>query len=340
MMRSTTVKPTAVIGAGVLGAAVALALTREGVDVVLINDTPLSQNASGVAAGMLAPAMESALDSVSHGRFALLASARDLWPAFAEDLGPTGLDRCGSLLTAPSDVLGGVWETLNAQGARVQTAGDNALFTPEDWRLEPRLTLAAMLDGLQRQGGQVVAAQAASVAADHVVLSDGRRVGVGGVVLACGYGGQALAPELACLEPIKGQILRYPDVEMTEGPILRGPGGYVAPSRDGPVCGATMERGVADLAIDPEAIHRLHAQAVRLAPQLAGARPVARAGVRAATPDGLPLVGPSVREGVWLAAGARRDGWLIAPMVAASLVRQIVHGGPPDPLFDPSRYAS
>jgi glycine oxidase len=135
-------------------------------------------------------------------------------------------------------------------------------------------------------------------------------------------------------------VLRYPDVEMIEGPILRGPAGYVVPSRDGPVCGATMEPGVADLSIDDEAVARLQAQAARLAPQLAGARPQANAGVRAATPDGLPMVGPAAEEGLWLAAGARRDGWLLAPMIAASLVRQIVHGGPPEAAFDPARYGA
>jgi len=38
----------------------------------------------GVAAGMLAPAFESALDPSSFGHFALLRTARDLWPDFAE----------------------------------------------------------------------------------------------------------------------------------------------------------------------------------------------------------------------------------------------------------------
>jgi hypothetical protein len=40
-----------------------------------------------------------------------------------------------------------------------------------------------------------------------------------------------------------------------------------------------------------------------------------------------------------LAAGARRDGWLLAPMIAASLVRQIVHDEGPHPAFDPLRFA-
>ena len=80
----------------------ALGLARAGANVILLDEAPLGRNASGVAAGMLAPAMESALDPVSAGRFGLLGAARDLWPAFVEDLGPTGLDRCGALLKAES----------------------------------------------------------------------------------------------------------------------------------------------------------------------------------------------------------------------------------------------
>lgn len=338
-MSSPTSLPIAVVGAGALGAATALALARAGVRVLLMDATPLGQNASGVAAGMLAPAMESALDPVSMGRFALLRSARDLWPAFVETLGPTGLDRCGALLRTSPEMAREAVERLEGQGAQVQRLEGDAVFTPEDWRIEPRLALAAMLDGLQRLGGEVRRGRVDGLRPGGLHLDDGEVIHTAATVLACGFGGQHLAAALRVLAPIKGQVLRYPDVEMNDGPVLRGPGGYVVPSRDGPVCGATMEMGVTDLVVDSDVVARLQAHAARLAPQLAGARPEARAGVRAATPDGLPLVGPGGGEGVWLAAGARRDGWLLAPMIAASLVRQIVHKAPPEAPFDPSRFA-
>ena len=339
-MTSPTSLPIAVVGAGALGAAAALALARAGGRVILIDESPLGRNASGVAAGMLAPAMESSLDPVSTGRFALLGAARDLWPEFVEGLGPTGLERCGALLKADAAVVDQAQERLGVQGASVHRLEAGVLFTAEDWRIEPRLALAAMLEALYRLGGEVRWGRVRSIEAGDVAFEDGGRLKAGAVVLACGFGGQHLASALAVLEPIKGQLLRYPDVEMLDGPILRGAGGYVVPSRDGPVCGATMEPGVSDLSIDVDVVSRLQAQAARLAPQLAGARPQANAGVRATTPDGLPMVGPAGEAGVWLAAGARRDGWLLAPMIAASLVRQIVHGGAPEALFDPARFAS
>ena len=338
-MSSQTPLPVAVVGAGALGAAAGLALARAGVEVVLVDEAPLAENASGIAAGMLAPAMESSLDPVSTGRFALLSAARDLWPAFVEDLGPTGLERCGALLRAAPAVIEKAMARLGEQGARAQCVEPGALFTPEDWRIEPRLALAAMLDGLRTRGGRLRRGRARAVGPEGLELDDGEVIEARATVLACGFGGQHLSPALSVLEPIKGQSLRYPDVEMSDGPILRGPGGYVVPSRDGPVCGATMEPGVIGLAIDGDAVARLQAEAARLAPQLAGARPQARAGLRATSPDGLPLVGLAEAGGPWLAAGARRDGWLLAPMIAASLVRQIVHGGGPEAAFDPARFA-
>jgi glycine oxidase len=62
--------------------------------------------------------------------------------------------------------------------------------------------------------------------------------------------------------------------------------------------------------------------------------------VRAATPDGLPLAGPSRSDpSIILAVGARRNGWLLAPLVAG-MVLDAVEGraGPHAALFDPARF--
>jgi glycine oxidase len=64
------------------------------------------------------------------------------------------------------------------------------------------------------------------------------------------------------------------------------------------------------------------------------------AGVRAATPDGLPMAGWSEAPGVALAAGPRRNGWLVAPLVAR-IVSACVTGrdaGPHAARLDPARF--
>ena len=76
-----------VIGAGVFGLCAALELQRRGRSVMVID--PGGENASSVAAGMIAPAMEAALEDVDAGHAALLRRARDLWPDFADATGVT-----------------------------------------------------------------------------------------------------------------------------------------------------------------------------------------------------------------------------------------------------------
>jgi glycine oxidase len=84
-----------------------------------------------------------------------------------------------------------------------------------------------------------------------------------------------------------------------------------------------MEAGATDRRIDVQTSARLAASAAALFPSLTEAPLQAAAGVRAATPDGLPLVGESSRPGVFLALGARRNGWLLAPFVGGLMVESL-----------------
>ena len=107
------------------------------------------------------------------------------------------------------------------------------------------------------------------------------------------------------------------------------------------IWGRRMEAGRDDAAIDPAVVGRLRATGASLYPHLASAPFTARTGVRATTPDGLPLVGPSSRPGVFLAVGARRNGWLLAPLVARTTAAYLA-GGDPGPyaaaMFDARRF--
>lgn len=101
-----------------------------------------------------------------------------------------------------------------------------------------------------------------------------------------------------------------------------------------------MEEGRADREIDAEAVARLAAGARRLFPALEAAAIEARAGVRAATPDGLPLVGAGEADGMLVARGARRNGWLLAPLIAEVLLDRLA-GWPASvaaAAFDPTRF--
>jgi glycine oxidase len=151
------------------------------------------------------------------------------------------------------------------------------------------------------------------------------------LVVATGASG-GLAPETACLAPIKGHILKTAPCDLA-GVTVRGEGVYVTPADGGQAIGATMEPGLADPTPDPAKGPPLLGLGASLFPALAEARYELQAGVRAATPDGLPLVGFSEAPGVLLATGARRNGWLLAPLVAG-VAAALATGR------DPGRYAA
>lgn len=343
-----------VAGAGAVGSTTALALARTGAEVLLADASPLGLNASGVAAGMLAPAMETALDPLSHGHFSLLTRGRDAWPALAQSIGAE-IHRCGALwlgdearrprVAARLAEAGARWREVSAQEARTITPGLRAsaqgLFTDEDWRLDPKPMLQALAQAFEAGGGRRASATLASFSIGNARLADGVEVPADAVVLATGgaaAGFRDLPVETSRLKPIKGQIAHFDDAEPRAGPIVRHAGGYVVPASGGPFAGATMEEGRADPQVDMPTVEALALSAAAFFPQLAGAPFTAAAGVRYGLPDALPMVGASSTPGVFLALGARRNGWLLAPLMAEAVVRAI--SGDEDMAFAPRRVVS
>jgi glycine oxidase len=332
-----------VAGAGALGLASALALADAGC-AVTVCDPAKGPQASAVAAGMLAPVFEAALDAETAGDLDLLLAARNLWPALARRAG-IAIDRSGTAAAGSEAWLADVRARLGRIGLRGAdlpremleemapgvAPGLEGLLVREDWRLDPQPALQALRAAAQAAGVALRAEAAAGRGeADWLVVATG-----------AGQGLVEVAPELAGLAPIKGQILRFMDVR--GGRVsLRGEGCYAVPGADGLAIGATMEPGRGDTEIDPAALAPLAAAAADLFPDLAAATFAASAGVRAATADGLPMVGPSRTDGVILAVGARRNGWLLAPL-AAQIVTACVTGadsGPYARRFDPGRFAA
>ncbi len=349
-----------VAGAGAVGSVTALTLLRCGARVILIDSADLGRNASGVAAGMLAPAFECLLDPVSADHFPWLAVARDMWPQLAETLPAKGplIDRSGVLYLSPDQAdlqakaerlkaFDPDFELLPPAEAQRRSPGLRAsgpsLFSTLDWRLDPLVMLAALRQAFLEEGGEVNSDQVIAWSQNAASLASGARQDADVMVLATGAGPAAglNAPELAVLSPIKGQILRFDGGGPLGGPVLRAPGIYVAPMPGGAVAGATMQPGRSDLTIEPEAVSRLQAAAAQLFSSLAHPTPRAEAGIRAATPDGLPMVGPSVQAGLLLAVGARRNGWLLAPAMADVIAAQLrgLPTGAFGTAFAPDRFA-
>jgi glycine oxidase len=313
-----------VAGSGVTGLAVALALARRGARVRVCDPAPLGDNASGVAAGMLAPAFEAALDPLSEHHFELLKAARDLWPDFA----PVEIAREGAVFVSDAHGVEAVANTLSRMGAAQRPASEeltplggisSGIFSEEDWRLDP----VAALPILRAE------AEAAGVTFTGETVRERGAAGV--LVLATGHAAGP-APELAAVSPIKGHILRL-DGGPTSGPVIRSEGLYICPASGGAVVGGTMEEGVGDRVIDEGRIKTLQEAAQCVVPALEGVTGTPQAAVRAGTPDGLPMVGWSAEKGVFLTVGARRNGWLLAPLVA-QMTAAYLAGEDPGPFAD------
>ncbi len=344
-----------VAGGGAVGSVTALALARAGARVTVADPAAPDDNASGIAAGMLAPAFETLFDLASPP-LELLRRARDLWTDLATfvdlDLSRVGAMAVGTPAQAEAwaDTLAGLGvEALRLSPAQARerspwlAAGLSAAWTGEDWRLEPTDALAALRAAGERLGVRRVRAAVTAFDAGTAVLDDGERHPADALVVATGASSSlvGVAPELAALTPIKGHILAVSGPPLA-GPVVRLEAAYICPSRGGALIGSTMESGRADTGIDPAQVERLRDLAAAAAPIFAAASLTPRAGVRAATPDGLPMVGPARAPGVWLALGARRNGWLLAPLIATALVDGLA-GRAPGPwarAFDPARFAT
>ncbi|WP_427788638.1 NAD(P)/FAD-dependent oxidoreductase [Brevundimonas diminuta] len=325
-----------VIGAGALGLCAAAELRRRGRRVAVVD--PGGVNASAVAAGMIAPAMECAIDDLSPEAAQVLRRARDLWPAFAE---ATGVRLYGDLAEWRGGNVAELAARMAALGFQHQyDAASARLTTPEDAKVDPPQALAALAQGLtviearaqsvSRDGqGWRVETTAGAVRAEHLILATGADPALEG-----------LPPEacaaVARITPIRGQIGLVK--ERLVDHVVRGPGAYVAPMGEGSVIGATMEPGERSTTPDAARCEAMLAAAWKVMDQ--APRPLTidwRAGVRGTTPDGLPMAG-QVAPGFHVALGPRRNGWLLGPLIGA-VVADAIEGRPvAEPTLHPSRF--
>jgi len=325
-----------IIGAGALGLCAAAELRRRGRRVAVVD--PGGVNASAVAAGMIAPAMECAIDDLSPEAAGVLRRARDLWPGFAE---ATGVRLYGDVAEWRGGNVAELAARMAARGFQHQyDAASARLTTHEDAKVDPPQALAALAQGLtviearalrmasDGPGWRVETATGA-VRAEHLILATGADPALGG-----------LPPEaqaaVACITPIRGQIGLVKEKLVDH--VVRGPGAYVAPMGEGAVIGATMEPGERSVIPDAARCEAMLAAAWAVLDE--APRPLTidwRAGVRGTTPDGLPMAG-RVAPGLHVALGPRRNGWLLGPLIGA-VVADATEGRPvAEPTLHPSRF--
>lgn len=367
----------AVAGGGAIGLAVAWRAARRGLHVALLERGAPGGGASSVAAGMLAPVTEAS--PVERPLLDLgLASAAG-YPAFVEELTrDSGLDpgylACGSLLVArdadEAEALERELEMRRGMGLEVRRLRPSearrqepalapnvrlALQIADDHAIDPRALTAALAEACRRSGVVLrTGAEVASVELDGgrvggVRLAGNELVQAAHVVIAAGAWSGLLAGLPAdarvAVRPVKGQILHLHDPSGPGllGRVLRMADGYVVPRGDGRyVLGATMEERGFDTTVTAGAAFELLREAIELVPGMAElVLDELVAGLRPATPDNVPAIGPGAVPGLHWAAGHHRNGILLTPITADIVTAALTGEELPEPAaaVAPTRFA-
>ncbi len=339
-----------VIGAGVIGLAIAFELAQRGAGVRIYDRGEPGRAASWAGAGMLAPYSEGTGD---EAMLSFCAASLNQYPAFVERVGQaSGVDSRlrldGVVHAAFDDIeldrLKRHATVLAARDVQTEILDRAAVLSVEPW-LGPHVTggLGVNAEGSvdNRRLGRALVSACQSLGipigrtGDLIVECDDRRVrGVRtdfgfvptrAVVNACGaWAHQLPGVPPSCIppiEPIKGQMLAL----AAPAGFVRRPtwvsGAYLVPRLDGRLLvGATVETAGFDERVTAAGMHELLHSALAAAPALGSfAVTESWAGLRPGTPDGLPFLGPTPIGGFFLAAGHYRNGILLAPATARSI---------------------
>ena len=200
-------------------------------------------------------------------------------------------------------------------------------------RLGAKLYENVEVTGLRYEGDRITGIEttAGSISAGQVVLAAGPWSGVGGRwtsrlnVRSAEGGGPLDLP----VRGVKGQriLLRLPGF-LPLSPV-RNSAVYVVPRLDGNILVAsTREEGRSDETVTAEGVATLVSGAVRSFPLLADAAFASgRAGVRPATPDGRPIIGPAPGiDGLTIATGHDAVGIMLSPGTAELVCQYLLDG--------------
>lgn len=342
-----------VVGAGIIGGAIAWRLAQAGLRVALLDAGAMGGEASWAGAGMLAPGGE----VEKPGPWSALAQeSLALYPAFAADLeAESGLAidyrACGAIEVARGEEE---WRQLGARAEAQRAAGihsrpldagelraaaplaagefSRALFYPADAVVDPRRVMRALRAALSARGVRVEERRAAESIELETAVARVRTAGgvmeAGAAVLAAGAWSGAIpvrprqpAPSI----PVRGHLASWRLPSGSLGPILRGGDTYILQRGNGlTIAGSSSERVGFNRELDPAIVADIRARAAALVPALTS-MPEAGAwlGFRPATEDLEPRIGRFEDTRLWLAYGHYRNGILLAPATARRVAAEI-----------------
>lgn len=343
-----------VVGAGIVGTACALEFALAGLRVGVIEcDTPGS---GATAAGM----GHIVVMDDSEAQLMLTRYSQLLWNSLVHDE-PEHYEytRCGTIWIAadeeemqavhhkhalytsknvPSEVLDQVMLYKLEPHLRPGLAG--GLLVSDDSVVYPPRCSMVLLEQARQHGATLLYGTAVRLVPDGVLLADDRLVKGGAVVVANGVRARELVPDMPIC-PKKGHLvitdrytgfIRHQLIELGYIKNAHAASGdsisfNVQPRGTGQILiGSSRQFDVQSSDVDYDILGKMLSLALTYLPELAQFSSIRIwTGLRAATPDGLPLIGPHPdRTGVWLATGHEGLGITTSLATARLLAAQFL----------------
>jgi glycine oxidase len=361
-----------IVGAGVIGCAIAYELSRRGVSAVVLDSRRTGMAATNAAAGVLSPLAEFKRPGalVQLG----LASLRR-YPAWVERLREDAPDIDvefainGVLRVAFDDEelavlregrrfrdeLGMELVELDATMVhevepRLSERVVGGVLSTEEGQVSNQLFTLALARAAEKHGARII--EFAPVTGfdrrgDRVtgVRTEKGDFACDRVVLAAGSWTRPIARKLGLdvpTRPMRGQMLAFGRMVTPVQHVVWGERGYLVPRANGIVfAGATVEDVGFRFGTTKRGLESVRRGAFELVPQLRYAREhFSWFGFRPGSPDGLPMLGRLPGwSNAWLATAHFRNGILLAPITGELLAGAIIEDRPSEALvpFDPAR---
>jgi D-hydroxyproline dehydrogenase subunit beta len=342
-----------VIGAGIVGAACAYFLVREGLRVAVLEKGTAGGGATAAAMGHLV-----AMDD-SSAQFALTKLSLQLWKELQPEL-PTSTEyrQTGTLWIANDEgemaEVRRKYELYSSAGLACEILDSAALAEAEpelrrplsgalrvlgDGVIYPSAATQFLLQGVAGHGALFTDCSVGSIDGSTVCLANGTRISAGHIVNAAGCWAKDLTPEIE-MRRRKGHLVltdRYPGFlrhQVVELGYLKSAHSVTAdsvafnvqPRATGQILiGSSRQYSDESPAVDEGIVRRMIERACEYMPGIAKLSVLqAWTGFRAATPDKLPLIGPSQGNPKVLLATGHEGLGITASMATGRLITDMV----------------
>ncbi|MGN7413380.1 glycine oxidase ThiO [Paenibacillus sp. SAF-068] len=350
---------TIIVGGGVVGCAIAYELASRGQDVLLLERSAIAGGTSCAAAGMLAADSEDfvhpLMAKLARQSRQLLMEQQVLMATLSEV--EVGLQRHGFLTPFRSyselsryknNRNSGVsadevwWDrsVVQQEASWLNRDTYGAYYRPYESEILPIHLTKAYAESAQSMGARImeeiqdIRVQANEHGVQGITTSIGE-MKCNHVIIAAGLQSEALMRQVNLSLPVwsvKGEIaaVQFSDEHAAYRPdrTVYAEDIYIVPKANGEVwLGATSLPGRTDLNVSVQSVQKLLTAATHWVPGMKEARFMrAWAGVRPATPDGLPYIGTCKSiPGLFAACGHYRNGILLSA-ITGRLIAELIAG--------------